>query len=190
MRVPSRFLFPLAAKPRLSLPRLLLAIIIVGALIGGVIAALGSGAWWILLVLLIVTMVSNRRWRMRRAKLAEQRAGQTICQFARAFDISLVDSWVIRAVWLTLDNQLNQSMPSVPALAFVAGDRLDEDLELVGDDDDLYELLQEAAQRCGRDLSGLEDNPWLPVLTVGDMVRALNAQPMTPARQQRIVIHP
>ena len=68
MRVPSRFLFPLAAKPRLSLPRLLLAIIIVGALIGGVIAALGSGAWWVLLVLLIVTIVSNRRWRMRRAK--------------------------------------------------------------------------------------------------------------------------
>ncbi|PMC26664.1 hypothetical protein CJ207_00110, partial [Klebsiella aerogenes] len=87
MRVPSRFLFPLAAKPRLSLPRLLLAISIVGALIGGVIAALGSGAWWVLLVLLIVTIVSNRRWRMRRAKLAEQRAGQTICQFARAFDI-------------------------------------------------------------------------------------------------------
>lgn len=190
MRVPSRFLFPFPPEPRLALPRLLLAIIIVGALIGGLVAALGYSALFLLLALLVVTIVGNRRWRTRRATLAQQRTGLTICQFARAFDISLVDSWVIRAVWLTLDNQLNRGMPAASALAFLADDRLDEDLELIGDDDDLYELLQEAALRCGRDLSGLENNPWLPVLTVGDMVRTLNAQPMAATRQQQLVIHP
>lgn len=34
--------------------------------------------------------------------MADKRRGRSICQFAREFDTYTVDTWVIRAVWDTL----------------------------------------------------------------------------------------
>lgn len=44
---------------------------------------------------------------------------------------------------------------------------------------ELEELVEDTAARCGRDLCGIEENPFLPIVTVGSLVRVLNAQPMT-----------
>lgn len=60
-----------------------------------------------------------------------------------------------------------------------ADDILDDDLIWVSDAVELEELVEDTAARCGRDLCGIEENPFLPIVTVGSLVRVLNAQPMT-----------
>ncbi|EOT9381175.1 hypothetical protein VBH09_20155 [Escherichia coli] len=68
-------------------------------------------------------------------------------------------------------------------LPLKASDKLDDDLDLVNDADELEELVEDIAARCGRDLCGIEDNPFLPITTVGSLVSVLNAQPMTQERR-------
>ncbi|MBW2902502.1 hypothetical protein KX262_23080, partial [Escherichia coli] len=60
-----------------------------------------------------------------------------------------------------------------------ASDKLDDDLDLVNDADELEELVEDIAARCGRDLRGIEDNPFLPITTVGSLVR-YSTQPESP----------
>ncbi|MEN2773366.1 hypothetical protein V3C52_26810 [Escherichia coli] len=90
-----------------------------------------------------------------------------------------VDTWVIRAVWNTLQGNGYIDYP----LPLKASDKLDDDLDLVNDADELEELVEDIAARCGRDLRGIEDNPFLPITTVGSLVSVLNAQPMTQERR-------
>ncbi|WKU80721.1 hypothetical protein [Escherichia albertii] len=59
---------------------------------------------------------------------------------------------------------------------------------LVNDADELEELVEDIAARCGRDLRGIEDNPFLPITTVDSLVRVLNAQPMTQERRSLLFI--
>lgn len=110
--------------------------------------------------------------------MADERKGLGICQFAREFAPRTVDSWIIRAVWDTLQDSVAQPLP------LKADDKLDDDLNLACDEDEVEEI----AIRCGRELTGIEDNPFLPIITVRDLVLALNAQPMTAERQQRLFI--
>lgn len=86
---------------------------------------------------------------------------------------------VIRAVWNTLQGNGYIDYP----LPLKASDKLDDDLDLVNDADELEELVEDIAARCGRDLRGIEDNPFLPITTVGSLVSVLNAQPMTQERR-------
>ncbi|EBV1606123.1 hypothetical protein DN030_24300, partial [Salmonella enterica subsp. enterica serovar Newport] len=69
-------------------------------------------------------------------------------------------------------------------------DKLDEDLDLVNDVVELEELVEDIAARCGRDLTGIETNQFLPIVTVGSLVRVLNAQPMTQERRSLLFIQP
>ena len=56
-------------------------------------------------------------------------------------------------------------------------DRLGVDLQIDGDELDLS-LVQDIAQRTGRDLSSTHSNPFFgKVTTVGDLVNFFNAQP-------------
>ncbi|EON1119879.1 hypothetical protein [Escherichia albertii] len=116
--------------------------------------------------------------------MADKRQGISICQFAREFDTHTVDTWVIRAVWNTLqgDGYIDYSLP------LKANDKLDNELDLVNDADELEELVEDIAARCGRDLRGIEDNPFLPITTVDSLVRVLNAQPMTQERRSLLFI--
>lgn len=111
--------------------------------------------------------------------MADKRQGLSICQFARQFSPHTVDTWVIRVVWNTLQGNGYIDYP----LPLKASDKLDDDLDLVNDADELEELVEDIAARCGRDLRGIEDNPFLPITTVGSLVSVLNAQPMTQERR-------
>lgn len=116
--------------------------------------------------------------------MADKRRGRSICQFAREFDTYTVDTWVIRAVWDTLQGNGYIDYP----LPLKADDILDDDLDLVSDAVELEELVEDTAARCGRDLCGIEENPFLPIVTVGSLVRVLNAQPMTQERRNQFFI--
>lgn len=59
----------------------------------------------------------KRQWRRDLAALAQEREGESICDFARAFDTRTTDTWVIRAVYEQLQQQLGRVYPdfrSVP----------------------------------------------------------------------------
>jgi acyl carrier protein len=106
--------------------------------------------------------------------LAEMRAGESICEFAREFDIREVDSWIVRAVYEQIQGQLQHVHSSFPVRA---SDRLKEDLHL--DDDDLdMDLAVQIEQRTGRSIDDTNANPYFgKVKTVRDLVLFFQFQP-------------
>ncbi|MGA4633538.1 hypothetical protein ACPA5B_06620 [Pseudomonas solani] len=104
-------------------------------------------------------------------RLAQERRGESICQFARTFPRREVDTWVIRAVYKGLHDYLGGALP------IRAGDHLRKDLRVDGEDLDL-DLLGPIAARCGRSLESTDLNPWFgKVHRVQDLVRFLDHQP-------------
>jgi hypothetical protein len=110
--------------------------------------------------------------------LAEVRHGESICEFARNFDPRTVDTWIVRAVYEQLQDQLKSRHPRFPLRA---SDRLKQDLLL--DDDDLdLDIAEMVEQRTGRSLERIEENPLFgKVETARDLVLFFNAQPMRSA---------
>ena len=106
--------------------------------------------------------------------LASAREGQTICEFARDFDVREVDTWVVRAVYEQLQGHLAHAHPSFPLRA---DDRLKEDLRL--DDEDLdMDIVQEIACRTRRCLDASAANPYFGrVRTARDLVLFFQHQP-------------
>ncbi len=119
-----------------------------------------------------ISYVDNRRRRRRFKALAAERAGDSICTFARAFEKE-TDTWILRAVYEQIQAELAdlcQTFPVRPA------DRLREDLTLDADDVD-FDLVPGIAKRAGRSLRQTKDNPYYgKVETVADLVRFLCAQ--------------
>ena len=114
-------------------------------------------------------------WKHRRKliKLAEDRANESICTFARAFDRKQVDTWIIRAVHEELQKYVKTPNGTCP---LSAADKLEKDLEI--DPDDIEELIPIVAQRAGRNLEHTERNPYYgKIVTVGDFVLFMNYQP-------------
>lgn len=127
-----------------------------------------------------VGAAAHRRERRRLARLAQARAGESICQFARAMDCRRVDTWVVRAVYEELQRGVSSDAP----LPLRTADRLKEDLRL--DADHLDAMVQAMAQRAGRDLSHTRANPFFDrVVTAGDLVLFLNAQPRSAPQRRR-----
>lgn len=117
----------------------------------------------------LVSALATRRMRA----LAAQRAGESICTFARAFDRRAVDPWVIRATYeeLALWTHFGGGL-----LPLRASDRFDKELGIDGEDVD--EMALDIARRTGRSLDGAERNPlYGRVVTVGDLVRFVSWQP-------------
>ena len=97
-------------------------------------------------------------------RLASGRNAESICTFARSFDCRAVDTWVIRAVYETL-----QEWIASDGFPMRASDRISDDLRL--DDEDLDYLAEEIAERSCRTLSDSESNPFYEsVTTVRDLV--------------------
>lgn len=188
MRTPSRYLFPPPSRelnrPQAIVFFLALTVAVVAGMSWFVIDYLQTGNpfIWLLALIIVWLAVATRQDNLKRRIMADEREGLGICQFAREFATRTVDSWVIRAVWDTLQDGVTQPLP------LKADDKLDDNLNLACDEDELEELVEEIAIRCGRELTGIEDNPFLPIITVRDLVLALNAQPMTSERQQRLFI--
>jgi hypothetical protein len=111
-------------------------------------------------------------------RLAGQREGESICEFARDFERRQIDTWIVRAVYEQLQQRLKHVHPAFPVRAT---DRLKEDLHL--DDDDLdMEIAEEVEQRTGRSLEASNVNPYFgKVGTVGDLVLFFQAQPIKAA---------
>lgn len=171
----SRFMPPAAVHPPLRWSaRCFLAVMAVAFMavfwnhpvaVGGTLLALGS-----------LVAVLNRREALRLAHMAQSRAGESICQFARAIDCRRVDTWVVRAVY----EELQRSLSAAVAVPLRVTDHLQRDLRL--DADDLDDLVADMAQRARRSLADTSANPLFgKVTSVGDLVEFLQAQPRLPA---------
>ncbi|EEZ4384187.1 hypothetical protein DDM35_003916 [Escherichia coli] len=196
MRMPSHSLFRLPS-PEINpvWARLLLCFLICAALAGLswlIISFVRTGNtfifWLTLFIVYLIAAAKQEKIKLleKRRIMADKRQGLSICQFARQFNPRSVDTWIIRAVWNTLQENGYIGYP----LPLKAEDKLDEDLDLVNDAVELEELVEDIAARCGRDLTGIENNQFLPIVTVGSLVRVLNAQPMTQERRNLLFIQP
>jgi hypothetical protein len=175
MRIPSRHMPKFVPEPVSRwvwvVPATLAAGLLYAVVSAPKAAAAGVGA---LLVLFVWAHVDLKRQRLRLTQLAARREGQSICEFARDFDTRQVDTWIIRAVYEHLQEQLTHAHPAFPVRA---ADRLKEDLQLDPDDIDLDVLVQ-VEQRTGRSLDHTRDNPhYGRVQTAGDLVLFFQAQP-------------
>ena len=189
MRTPSRYIFRLPSHEINPFRATLLLILLICAVLAGVswliLSSVRTGNtfifWLTLFIGYLIAIAKQEKIKLieKRQIMADKRQGLSICQFARQFSPHTVDTWVIRAVWNTLQGNGYIDYP----LPLRASDKLDDDLDLVNDADELEELVEDIAARCGRDLCGIEDNPFLPITTVGSLVSVLNAQPMTQERR-------
>ena len=189
MRTPSRYIFRLPSHEINPFRATLLLILLICAVLAGVswliLSFVRTGNtfifWLTLFIGYLIAIAKQEKIKLieKRQIMADKRQGLSICQFARQFSPHTVDTWVIRAVWNTLQGNGYIDYP----LPLKASDKLDDDLDLVNDADELEELVEDIAARCGRDQRGIEDNPFLPITTVGSLVSVLNAQPMTQERR-------
>lgn len=124
-------------------------------------ALVSCGAW------------SNNREKTRLQALAATRNGESICGFARSFDLRSTDPLVIRAVYEQLQEELLSYQKSFPVRG---SDRLEEELGLDGDDLDMS-VATAIARRSGRSLEGTQSNPYYGrVMTASDLVYFFNGQ--------------
>lgn len=108
-------------------------------------------------------------------KLAVTRSGESICQFARSFDLRDFDPVLIRAVSETV-----QAQAGSPPVPLRSDDRLVEELELDGDD--LEEIIREASLLAGRSLEKPDLNSlYGRIFTVRHVVEFLHHQPRNEA---------
>jgi acyl carrier protein len=149
-----------------------------GLVVAAIIAFFWSAPKALYFVPLIVIgfLFESHRRKRRLQQMAKQRAGESICTFARSFDCSASDTWVIRAVYEQLQAYLSSDAPAFPL-------RREDDLvkELGIDSEELgLDLVDEIAARTGRSLENTENNPcWEKVETVGDLVQFFLHQPRT-----------
>jgi hypothetical protein len=114
-----------------------------------------------------------KRLEARRALLASVRSHGGLCEFARSFDCRTVDTWVIRAVY----EALQEEMGDVGGFSLKPTDLLMEDLGIDPDDLDLT-LVPVIAKRTGRSLTNCNANPYFGrVTSLGDLVQFFNALP-------------
>lgn len=109
-------------------------------------------------------------YRMRR--IAAGRTGESMCTFARTFNLRVVDPWIVRAVYEEVQAQFGKSVPQFPVRAT---DHLAQDLGIVNED--LDALAEDVAYRSKRSLAAPEQNPIKKIETVADLVFFLNHQP-------------
>lgn len=117
---------------------------------------------------------TSSRHKTRLQAIAAMREGESICGFARSFDLRSTDPLVVRAVHEQIQHELRGSRAGFPVRA---SDRLGKELEI--DDDTLdMELVPAIARRTGRCLDDTQTNPcYGRVHTVSDLVQFFNHQP-------------
>ena len=117
----------------------------------------------------IAVYLDNRRLK----RLADERIEESICTFGRSLDFRRLDTKVIRAVYEELQQYfdfLKRPLPLRP------NDRFNEDLKM--DHEDLEDLAEGIALRCGRTFDSPENNPFYgKVTTVSDLVEFICNQP-------------
>lgn len=128
-----------------------------------------------IMVIAVWIVIEQRTRSIKLAKLAQERKELSICEFTRSFDYRSIDTWVIRAVYETIQDYVSKPEILVP---IKAKDHLTDVLEI--DDEDLdMDLLVEMLQRTGRSMEDTPSNPYYgKIKTVADLVYFVNAQPL------------
>lgn len=128
-----------------------------------------------IIVIGVIITIEQRNRRIKLFKLSQERKELSICEFARSFDYRAIDTWVIRAVYETIQDYV--STPEI-LISIKAEDDLNDVLEI--DDEDLdMDLFVEMLQRTGRSMEDTSSNPYYgKVKTVADLVYFINAQPL------------
>ena len=107
------------------------------------------------------------------SELRKSRDSLSLCDFAREFDRTSVDPWIIRATY----EQVQDYLGSDRLIPIISSDKLEEDL-LIDEEDLSLDLVEEIAERTGRSLDNSESNPYAgKVVTVSDLVHFFNNQP-------------
>ena len=105
-------------------------------------------------------------------QLRNARQGEDIGTFARSLAMRQLDTWVVRAVYEEISQYVGTKEHPFPVRA---NDRLTEDLQV--DREDFGSVLCAIADRCGRSLDKLEENPLFPKFTtVADVIHMLMLQ--------------
>lgn len=109
--------------------------------------------------------------------LMNQRAGESLCTFARAQDLTDIDTLIVRAVY----EELQLEIVSQKDFPLRWSDNLYSDLRLQGDD--IEDLIERVAQRTGRCIKHTALNPLFGnIHTVSDLIAFLNHQPISKDR--------
>ncbi len=173
MRKFSRHMPPLEDPPDTLVPWFFLAVFVAVLLTVLVALPIPIGLFLSAIVLMqIVGTITHDRYLRR---LAEERKGEDIGTFARAFNrhSEPFDPWVVRATWDILQPYVTFRGASVPLRP---RDSLGDDLKI--DPEDLLDLMKGVAKRSGHTLDGAEENPYpWPIETVNDFVRFITIQP-------------
>ena len=126
-----------------------------------------------LLAIAIFVWIASEYERLNIEALKKTREGEDIGSFARSFDYRTVDTWIIRAVYEEINNELGFDDNSVPIRA---SDNLEKDLKI--DDEDLFFIYDCVASRASVSDENIENNPYYnKVKTVKDLVLFMDAQP-------------
>jgi hypothetical protein len=160
-RIPSNRM-PKYVEPKCS-P---LGYLFLAAFLGGLGYAAWTVPWYVSVGIVTVVAVWVRIEHLRDKRIAAERAGESLCDFARSFDYRSTDTWIIRAVY----EQFIDDMGFPP--------RKTDRFAVLGLDEDWDVIAEEVAQRTGRPLTNCEQNPlYDKVETVGDMVEFFMSQP-------------
>jgi len=176
MRTPSRFM-PKYLPPPIGLAPLALWLALAMGLMGATVAVALRHPLAVALTIVGIGYLARRdlhRVQARRLTTAGGRGEEGICAFARSFDCRKVDTWIIRAVFEELQEELGQPRP----FPLRASDRLVEELGIDLEEIDMTHVPAIAA-RTGRSLDRCHTNPyWGQVRTVSDLVHFFDAQPV------------
>jgi hypothetical protein len=185
MRKFSRWMPPLPPSPALRIRDWVLSATILGGILAILLAAFIQSPVSMAIVFLIFSLLwicGNQSADEEDRRLANERQGEEIGTFARAFDrhSKPFDPWVVRATWDAL--QPYAAFPLRPT------DRLIEDMCIADEEIDMA-LLGEVATRSRHSLDGLGANPYFAKfrsfrnVTVGDFVKLISWQPRIQADQ-------
>jgi hypothetical protein len=178
MKVPSRRMPKYRSEPMTLWAKLFLAVLLIGLLIAAYHASV-SHIVVVVVALAAVCLLANQSIQADKAHrdfLALARE-DSICTFARSFDCRKVDTWVIRAVYEELQDEISSGSTPFPLRA---EDDLVRDLRIDPEDIDMS-LAPAIAQRTNRTLEEVGHNPYFgKVHTVADLVIFFTLQPKQP----------
>ena len=114
--------------------------------------------------------------------LLQERKSDSLCTFARHFDARKIDTWVIRAVYEQLQDYLDGERVEFPIRPT---DDVFTDL-LIDEEDFELDVVEEIAQRSGRSLERMEENPFYgKASVVENLVYFFNLQPISSNMSRR-----
>lgn len=156
---------------------LLPLICVLGVLFFGLIKVIWEVPWLLLLIpiIYVVAAVQNKKQQKKLSDMVKDRKNDSICSFARSFDCREIDTWVIRAVFEQLQDNMQWVHPNFPIRQ---NDNIYDNL-LIDEEVLELDLVEEIAQRTGKSLNDSEQNPYYgKVNTVAELVYFFNLQPM------------